>query len=186
MNRPPSALMCVGRKFYKLHEMVEEYKAMGISKRIPATSIPEGLVPLKSKLFVAHPDAIIRVTADDKTLMGLAMDLVDEGLLLPDDLTDITSVEMDFWRDDTLQSEDYVPTPMLTLAMAYSRSEHRDQHTKMYGIETCMGVVGYAYLDRIEYVVRDGEEELPENLAHLEGEIDLVSYTYEEDNDDNS
>lgn len=180
MNRPPSILMVVGKEFYQLHEMVEEYKDMGISKRIPKTSIPDGLVPMKSKLFVSHPDAIIRVTVDGKTLMDLAIDLVDEGLLSVDEFAEIVEMDTDFWLNDELPSEDLVPSPMLTLAMAYSKSEFKAHYLGAYGVETCMGVVGYGYLNRIEYVVRDGEEELPEDLAHLEGEIEPVSYTYED------
>lgn len=179
-NRVPSVLMCVGKSFYSLHDMVEEYRDMGISKRIPITSIPDGLVPMKSKLFVAHPDAIIRVTVDGKTLMDLALDLVDEGLLTSDELYEITMMEQDFWFSDELKAEDEVPTPMLTLAIAYSRSQFQAHYIGAYGVETCMGIVGYAYLDRIEYVVRDGEEELPEDLSHLDGEIELVSYDYED------
>lgn len=179
-NRVPSALMVVGRKFYKLHEMVEEYKDMGISKRIPVTSIPEGIVPMKSKLFVAHPDAIIRVTVDGKTLLDLALDLVDEELITPEDLVEIVEMEQDFWEGEDLNPEDLVPTPMLTLAMAYSQSMHQGHYIGAYGVETCMGVVGYAYLDRIEYVVRDGEEELPEELSHLDDIIELTSYDYED------
>jgi len=39
----------------------------------------------------------------------------------------------------------------------------------------------YAYLDRIEYVVKDGEEGLPDDLKHLEGTVTPVSYEYEDD-----
>lgn len=180
-NRPPSALMVVGRKYYKLHEMVWEYKDMGISKRIPTSSIPEGLVPDESKLFVAHPDAIIKVTADGKGLMELALELMAEDLLTPGEVEEITEMELDFWPDQELKAEDYVPAAMLTLAMAYSQSERKAALSKQYKIETCMGVIGYAYLDRIEYVVKDGEEGLPDDLKHLEGTVTPVSYEYEDD-----
>lgn len=179
-DRPASILMCVGKSFYELHEMVEEYQDMGISKRLPITSIPDGLIPYKSKLFVAHPDAIIRVTVDGKTLLDLALDLADEELLTADEVYEITMMEEDFWFSDDLNSEDPIPEPMLTLALAYSRSQHKAHYIGAYGVETCMGVVGYAYMDRLEYVVRDGEETLPEELAHLDDELELTSYTYED------
>jgi len=179
----PSVIMVVGKKYYEFHEAIAEYKELGISKRIGKKNIPEGLVPFKSKLFVAHPDAIILIGNKNYGLADLGMDLYNEGLISSYTLEDLVNLEQD-WHPEELKSEDPVPETMLYLAEAYSRSENRAALQSNYEIETRMGVFGYAYLQRIEYVVRPGETEVPDDLAHLD--IVPVTYTYREDDDDNN
>jgi hypothetical protein len=184
MDKIPSVIMVVGKKYYEFHEAIYEYREIGISKRIGKKNIPEGLVPFKSKLFVAHPDAIVLVGNENYGLVDLAMDLCNESLFSAMKLEDIGMLEMDMGKIHDLKAEDPVPDAMLYLAEAYSRSENRAALQSNYEIETKMGVFGYAYLQRIEYVVRPGETEVPEDLAHLD--IVPVHYEYEDENDNNN
>jgi hypothetical protein len=178
MSEAPSVIMVVGKKYYEFHEAIAEYKELGISKRIGKKNIPEGLVPFKSKLFVAHPDAIILIGNENYGLADLGMDLYKEGVLSDRALEEVVGLEQN-WNPEELKSDDPVPEPMLYLAEAYSKSESRAALQSNYEIETRMGVFGYAYLQRIEYVVRPGETEVPDDLAHLD--IVPVHYEYEDE-----
>lgn len=177
MTEYPSLIMCVGRKFYKLHEMVEEYQLMGISKRISITSLPEGVKPLESKIFVAHPDAIVQV-GPEFLLFDLARMLYDEGLLTQEEVEEVGIYD---WVMPDFEPTTEVPRPMLTLALALSKSPNKSMYDAAYHIKYIQGIVGFAYLERLEYVAREGETELPAQYAHLEDEVEVVKYTYPED-----
>jgi hypothetical protein len=173
----PSVLMCVGSDPYKLHKMISEYSAWGVSKRIPSTAIPEGLVPYKSKIFVAHEHAILRVRNSRCTLVDLAVMLEWEGLLSAgQNWAELLEIDTRFWQGDALGSAEFVPGAMLNLAIALDSAEPdlRRKIIKEFDIEFCMGVVGFSYIERVEYICKPGEEELPEELAHLEGYVTPV------------
>jgi hypothetical protein len=178
--------MCVGRKFYKLHEAVEEYKEQGVSKRVSNTAIPEGLVPWRSKIFVAHPDAIVKVTAEGKTLADLAYTLLENGCLSEDDWDSLVEMANPYWTGKELHSEDFVPVSMLVIAIALSKMpEHEQDALKQeLGLEFCMGIFGFAYLSGIEYVAKPGETDLPANMKHLKGYVQPVEVFYTTNTDE--
>jgi hypothetical protein len=180
MSIAPSLLMCVGRKFYKLYELVQEAENYGISKRIPITAIPEGMVRGLSKLLVAHPDAIVKVTAPGCTLQDLAWSLVDLGLLTQMQFAKLVDLDVPFWTGNELKPYDFVPESMLDVAMALSMTNDEDHErlVKEFELEFCMGVVGYSFVTGIQYVTKPGEVGLPPELAHLEGYVDPVHIEY--------
>jgi hypothetical protein len=180
MSQVPSILMTVGRKFYKLHEYIDEASNMGISKRIPITGIPEGMVPGLSKIFLAHPDAIVKVTDPNYSLTDLAQALVDLQKLTNVQYARFVEDVQPFWTGENLQPGDYVPEQMLILTYALSLLEPpalKELVQKM-GLVFCMGIFGWSYFSGFEYVLKPGEEELPKDLAHLEGYVEPVHVIY--------
>lgn len=179
----PSLLMCVGRQYYTVESFIREAESMGPSKRIPVKSIPEGIVPMLSKIFCACPEAILKVTNEKFTLFDLAVHLVSSGVLSQKKLDDMIELDEPYWQEKELPAESFVPEPMLDLAIAFSRLEGSDRKEtmSMFGIETCMGIVGWSYIRALEYVLPDDVDQLPEELQHLEGYITPVHVTYTED-----
>lgn len=187
----PSLLVCVGKEHYKLHEVLAEYGDIGVSKRIPKTAIPEGMVKLVSKIFVAYPEAILKVTKEGSTLFDLALYLYEMGLLSDytwDELMDNRYDNLDaaYWEEDKLNPEDFVPESMLQLASAFSKllEDVRAEAIKEFGIKFQMGIVGYSYFQGFQYVVKPGEDGLPEDLAHLEGYVEPITCVYDEDEEE--
>ena len=52
--KPVDIIMWIGEDNYTVSEFIEEAKAMGVSKRIPANSIPEGIIPGRSRLSLSR------------------------------------------------------------------------------------------------------------------------------------
>lgn len=189
MSNVPSLLMCVGEQYYKLFEFIDEAKAHGISKRIPVNTVPEGLEKGLSKIFVAHPKAIVKVTVEGKTLADLAYALLEAGVLSQEQWEALVDLEQPFWTGQELKSGDFVPERMLDITEAFSKldSQQARQLEKELGLQFCMGIFGFSPFGGFELVLKDNEEEIPEEFAHLEGLVEPVHVRYideEEDEDD--
>jgi hypothetical protein len=175
MTTVPSLLLCVGRQFYKLYQYIDEAEDIGVSKRIPATSIPEGMVRGVSKIFVAHPDAILTLTNPDWNLRDLVLDLNDYQVVPASVLYEIENESV----DDTEKGYSH----MLDIAIAFSRlpNEERARLIETYGIEFTQGIIGYSPFYGFEYVLAPDETELPAELAHMDGYIEGVHMVYLDD-----
>jgi hypothetical protein len=187
MEKAPSLLMCVGRQHYSLAEFVEEAESHGLSKRIPVNSIPEGLVPGLSKIFVAHPDAIVKVRVSDRTLIGLACELVDLGTLSQEKFADLVDMEKPFWTGQELHADDFVPAGMLDITLALSKTSDEDRARLIhdYDLEFVMGVFGWSLFSGFQLVLPKGEGSLPQDLDHLDplvdsGYVEMVHMEYDE------
>ncbi len=177
MTEVPSILMIAGRQYYKLWEYIEEAQDIGVSKRIPSKAIPEGMVPGLSKIFIAHPDAIVKVTAPDKTLEDLAHELFACETLTMAELAKLIDLDKPFWTGEELNPSDFVPESMLDISMALSKVEEPEYShiVKEFGLQFCLGVVGYAHFEGIQVVLDKSEEDLPDDLEHLRP---LVEFGY--------
>lgn len=180
MSETPSLLLCYGLQYYKLHELIYEAETQGLSKRVPITSIPEGMEHIKSKLFVAHPHAIVKVTEEDQTLQDLAYDLYEQGFLSEKEWNALVELEVPYWDGQELEADDFVPASMLDVAIALSKVDTRQKNKmiKKYGIEFCQGIVGYSYFTGFQYIVKEGEDGLPDELANLDGYVEAVRPVY--------
>jgi hypothetical protein len=181
MDNVPSVLMCVGRKYYKLYQIINEAYNAGVSKRIPANTIPEGLEVGVSKIFLAHPDAIVKVNKPGCILQDLAYDLVQLEAMTQTQFMKLVDVEKPYWTGHELNAEDFVPECMLDVAIALSTLPDED-HQKMvekYNLEFCMGIFGFSFFGGFQYVCRPNEDELPVELSHLEGYVEPVHVVYE-------
>lgn len=170
----PSLLICYGREYYKLHEVIEEIQELGVSKRIPLTSIPKDMERGVSKIFCAHPDAIIRMPAGN--VLALATELREAGLITAQQLVDV--IEDSAWDDETHAQ---VPVTMLPMSIALSMASNRAELIEVYSIEFCMGIFGYVPFSGFQYVTKEGEDQLPEQLDYLKGYVEPVKIIYEED-----
>lgn len=188
----PSILMTVGRQFYKLYEYVDEARNDGVSKRIPVTAIPEGMIRGLSKILLAHPDAIVKVTADGKTLADLAYELYLLDLITREQWEELAANLQPFWTGEDLKAGDYVPEQMLTITYALSKVPDK-QHSDLidqFGLEFCMGIFGWSPFTGFQLVLpNDNNDELTDKLAHLQPLIDMgyvepVHVVYEEDQKD--
>jgi hypothetical protein len=178
-----SLLTIYGLEFYALHEVIEENEAYGVSKRIPITSIPEGLEKGASKIFCAHPHAIVRVTVEGKTLADLAYALLEEGFFTLAQWNKLVELDQPYWTGEELQPYDFVPESMLEISMALSKSENWKVLMDEFKIEFCMGVIGYTPFTGFQYIAGDNEDGLPPELEHLDGYIEPVHVVYKEDDD---
>jgi hypothetical protein len=181
-NNPLDILMWVGKEYYTAGSFIKEAKTMGVSKRISKTSIPEGIVSGQSRLFICHPEAILKVTADDKDLSDLLDILWNLGLISQDDIEMATWDEV-YWEYENLQPMDFVPEGMLTIVKALDSADKnlRSQIVKDFEILWHPGVIGYSYIVGLEYVCKDDENTLPPGLSHMDGYIKPVIVEMDED-----
>jgi hypothetical protein len=155
--------MWAGEEHYTVSSFIEEARTMGVSKRIPATAVPEGIVPGRSRILIKHRRAIVHSNSEEYTLH----DLVEHISILRDGpMYDV--------RDDMLQ-----------IVMMLERFEEVDhdfwmQLVSEYDLYWTPGVIGYSYITSIQYVAHDHEEGLPEEMAHLEGYVEPVRIEYED------
>jgi len=188
---PPSLLFCVGEQFYRFHEFVDEAHRIGVSKRLPANSIPEGLVVGLSKIFVAHPKAIVKVTKPGATLMDLAYAMLEDGTLNYDQYEHMVGLEDPFWTGEELNAEDHVPESMFYVAYAFSKepAARQRQLIEEFGLQFCMGIFGFGPFGGFQVVLNKNDEELPENLQHLShlvesGYVEPVHVVYQDGDDE--
>lgn len=187
----PSIIMCVGREYYSLKDVIDEYSQLGTSKRISMTSIPQGLVRGESKVFIAHPDAIIKVTAKGRTIADLVYEMYAEGATWEHSIfLEIIDGLLDkpYWTGEELQPGDFVPDDMLWISIMLSAMDPviYTYLVKTYELEFCMGIIGFSPFSEIQLVLPDDVEDLPDNLRDLEpyinsGVIQPVHVSYTED-----
>ncbi|HEC65135.1 hypothetical protein LCGC14_2247890 [marine sediment metagenome] len=139
-------IMWAGENNYSVSEFINEARKMGVSKRIPRNSIPEGIVPGRSRLLIKHKKAIVKTELES-----------DYPLLI-----------------DNLIVNDYPVSEgsMLSVVMALENLYKEDiefwrEFIYVYGITWHPGVIGYSYITGLQYVVEEEEEDLPEDLAHI-------------------
>lgn len=161
-------LFFVGDGFYTVDSFILELQQYGASKRIPLTGVPSGLVSGVSKLLFAHPKAIVQCTSG--YLLDLAIEIGGienfeaDMKIVVDDLTDERA---EHWTGENLRAFDFVPTSMLLLARSLGKlnaSKRHELETK-YGIQYHPGVIAYTYFKRVEFVVPDGVEEIPQDYS---------------------
>ncbi len=61
----PAFIMFVGEKYYTVQEFITEARSMGVSKRLPGPP-PEGLIPGKTVVYLAHKKCIDTGKKDEK------------------------------------------------------------------------------------------------------------------------
>jgi hypothetical protein len=160
MTKPIDIIMWIGEDNYSVSEFIEEAKTMGVSKRIPANSIPEGIVPGRSRLLIKHRKAIVH----------------GEGLdMLIEDLNTIYAFP-----------EYELPDGMLHLVMTLEGIKEENptrwkKWVERHNITWHPGVIGYTYITSVQYVVKENEEGLPEELAHMDHLIEPVKLEYAEE-----
>ena len=161
MDKPVDVIMWAGEEHYTVGSFIREAERMGVSKRIPATAIPEGIVIGQSRILIKHRQAIVHGENFDAFLLELqyGFDLA-EDYLPPDGmlrlvmfLEDLKSVSPLVW--DTL--------------------------VEKYNLTWTSGVIGYSYVTSIQYVAQDFEDDLPEELSHLEGYVEPVRVEYDDE-----
>lgn len=156
MNKPIDIIMWAGEEHYTVSSFIKEAERMGVSKRIPRTAVPEGIVPGQSRILIKHRQAIVHSEYLDELLLGLYTHGMPE-YSLPDDMLKVVM----FLED--LRDEDHQTWKFLV---------------EEYELTWTSGVIGYSYITSIQYVASDDEEELPEDLQHLEGYVEPVRIEY--------
>lgn len=161
-------LMFVGKEFYRLHQFISEAQNQGVSKRIPESMIPS-IIPGRTRLFLAYPEVIV-LTSDYRNLTKALLALGYIGASLIEDWDQTT------WIEDPAT---YIPTDMLTvrIALELCETEHPEKYAELvqkYSVSYQPGIFAFTYLTGIQYVCKDGEENLPNHLSHFEGTIEPV------------
>ena len=174
----PDILMMVGTRYYKWPlRAAREYTRHGISKRVPRKAIPY-IEPGKTNLATYHPRALIWVRNPLMTLWDLALELhtehgaVPEGFVADDfDPLALGLIDEDGERNTLLL------TDLLDKA---EQAGKLDALIDKYQLEFEHGVFGYGPITAIQYVAKDGEKELPDDLKDVPG-MEIVRDVYEED-----
>lgn len=181
-SQVPSALSWVGEDNYTFAQAVDESMSMGVSRRINLKGIPEGFVPGVSKIFLAHPKAIIRVARGN--LWELLYDLMLLGYISAQVWEDLVDNEYEdkLPYPTKLEPYDFVPKDVGLAAYYVSKvtpAEYKHLDDK-YKFTFSPGVFGYAPFGEFQYVLKPGESDLPKELQHLEGYVEPVMISYDE------
>ena len=180
-------LMYVGGDNYTVPAYLSEAKQWGVSKRIPSGSIPDGLIPGVSRIFLWHNEAIPLVRAEGKTMRDLT-DLLVEKNLLDEQTATILELREPWKPEEHLLPSSYVPPHVLRLTCIIQLQEPhvRREIEKALEIEWQGGVIMWSYLGKPQYIVgKDGK--VPTEIAQKYGDIlEYVQVEYQEDDDDSN
>ncbi len=153
-------VMWVGQKFYPWPEdFLTELRKRGLSKRVAQTNIPP--VEPGDRLALIHPRAC--VIGDT---LALAKELVEMDCPLP---------------LDKLASENGQSYLALVNMLAAFSGEERKTLVKKHGCAFQPGVFCFVYLTGVQYIAKEGETELPEDLRGRGIEIVRVEYVKSDD-----
>jgi len=150
-------IMWAGEEHYTVGEFIREAEQMGVSKRISRTSIPEGVVPGKSRLLIKHRYAIVNSPRLDELVERTGLNLV-----MPDDMLKLT-IALEDLRDD--HDQEYFAEWQILV----------DE----FDITWSPGVIGYTILTGVQYVAHEHETALPEDLAHMDNLIEPIRVVFE-------
>jgi hypothetical protein len=169
-------ILHVGKDNYTVPGYIREAREWGVSKRIPGKSIPEGIVPGVSRLFLWHDEVIPIVEAPGKTLKGVVDFLITNGGIFA------AAAETDLaepWRpEELLLPADYVPPNVLTVTMAIQDSPRRAEIERTFDIRWQGGVFCWTYLGKIQCVLANDVEELPDEAKALGDAVEGVHIEY--------
>jgi hypothetical protein len=176
-------LMMIGSDRYTVPAYIREARAAGVSKRIPSTGIPQGIVPGLSRLFLWHNQVIPLVRAEGKSLFDLVTRLIEMGKLNQDTARTLELAE--HWcPTDLLLPADYVPAHILrvTCIIQDLKPSERRKLEKDFEIEWQGAVFSWSYLGRVQCVVPENatEDDIPEHLRGRD-DLDFVKVDYIED-----
>jgi len=161
MDKPVDVIMWAGEEHYTVGSFIREAEQMGVSKRIPATAIPEGIIPGQSRILIKHRQAIVQGMLDELVLeLAYTYDLPDEYAVADGMLRLVMFLE-DLKVSDPVAWESLV---------------------EIYELTWTSGVIGYSYITSIQYVAQDFEDDLPEELSHLEGYVEPVRIEVTDEN----
>jgi hypothetical protein len=173
--------MWVGREHYPtLRGYIEESKTQGVSKRIPENMIPS-ITPGESRLFLVYPTAFVRL--GNGTYWDLVRRVDFEAEYSHEEIEELDKTYYD--PEDIIYSDTPLPKGLLKLKILLEILEEefpKDYYELVERFEITFhpAVFGYCYLTGINYVVREGEEELPEKTAHLSDIVEPVRVVRED------
>lgn len=175
--------MFIGQDNYSVADATHEYERMGFSKRLPLSSIPEGILPGVSRFFAAHMKAIIHVTTEGKTLKDLVDRMWELNLL--GETKGIVEIIEGWDPPEELMPNDMVPEGMLALVIAYEEAPGKDRAAlhREFGIKRTPGIFGWSYIANLRYICKEDEDELPEDLQNI-AFLEPVKVVYEDKEDE--
>lgn len=145
--RPADMIMKVGAKHYPtVASYIVEAQVRGASKRLP--SVPTGAVQDVTRIFLAHPRAIV-------SMQGKPRDLLAElGTL-----AEVNSVV-----SDALLSSYYHRLPDVLAQVADTGDSAARAILKRYGVKFHIGIFGYFYIAQLQGVVDSQDADVDEVL----------------------
>jgi len=157
MENPVDIIMWAGEEHYTVSSFIREAEKMGVSKRIPRTTIPEGIISGQSRILIKHRKAIVQGELEE--LPSVLYSCYGAPLFnLPDDMLHLVTFLEDMHEED---HENW----------AYLVDE--------FSLTWMPGVIGYGYITGVQYIAHDHEEGLPEDLQHLDYLIEPVRLEHE-------
>lgn len=179
-DQTPDICMMVGMTFYKWPlRAAREYKAHGISKRIPRQAIPE-IEPGITRMVLYHPRVLVWVRNELMTLWDLALELYTEyGNPGPNFVAD----NFDPLRLGLIDEDGERNTLALTdLLDAAEEDGKLKELIEKYKLEFEHGFFGYGPITGVHFIATtdDPDEELPDDLKGRPG-IEIVRDVYEEE-----
>ena len=176
-------LMLVGDE-YTVPAYIRESQAAGVSKRIPATAIPQGIVPGISRLFLWHMKVIPVVGVDGLSMFDLVTGLINMAKLTVDEAK--TFELNDPWKPDDLPllPYSYVPQHILRLTCIIQDlpARQRKQFEDDFKIEWQPAVFSWCHLGKVQYVLPNdaSEADIPDAVMAMADEVDFVKVEYVE------
>ena len=153
-GKPIDVIMWAGEEHYTVGSFIREAEQMGVSKRIPATAIPEGIVPGQSRILIKHRQAILQ--GENLEQFFLELQYVYQ---IPEEWT---------------QPEGMLFLVMFLEDLKISDPVSWESAVEKYELTWTPGVIGYSYITSIQYITQDFEDDLPEELSHLEGYVEPI------------
>jgi hypothetical protein len=173
----------VGADNYTVPQFIREAKMAGVSKRIPAKSIPHGIVPGVSRLFLWHSMCIPLVRAEGQSMFDLVTRLIEMGKLSTDEAR-VLELDEPWCPDALLLPADYVPPFILRLTCIIQDlpGPERSKLEKDFEIEWQGGCFAYTFLGQVQVVMPKNatDDDIPEHFRELGDEVEYVKVDYTE------
>lgn len=173
-------LMHVGSDNYTVPRYLREAKEWGVSKRIPGNSIPEGIVPGVSRLFLWHSEVIPLVRAEEKNLQDVALWLVKLGVL-SEEKYHVFEFDRPWHPEEILLPSSFVPPFILKLTCMIQDLEldKRRELEREFKIEWQGAIFSWTYIAKPQFVTNKQGEAPAEVVAQYGDKLDYVNVTYD-------
>jgi hypothetical protein len=172
IDTPPDILMCVGSEHYATpQQFIDEAAIMGVSKRLPMSAPPQGLVAGVSRIFFRHERACAvfgqSSPSDDPVAQAQAREAFLADLHgLNDEVVELTFATWQKQRKDQLH-----PDSLLYTISTWHRAAVDAVYAK-HQVAFAPGVFGYSYFGGFALVTNEklGKEiEVPAGVRDLPG-----------------
>lgn len=179
MGKYYDILMWVGEQFYPTPQHItNEVRGQGLSKRLSLNTIPEGMVPGKTRIFLAHPKARLIAQGDIGEFHGQLAKIATEWL---HDSPEVKETMTLFEYEREIAWVDWASiVGALSLVKCKGFAATLRALLREYKAALIPGIFAYCFYTGTSYTMMQGET-LPDHLAKRGVEADYLFAAEEED-----